>query len=109
MIKSITLAKRKPGITYEEYTQYWKEKHGPLAAKIIPGMRRYVQNHLIKLPGFEYEVDGIVEMWFDDIQAYQEYLAWRQSDEAKVLLDDVSKFADVTSRVTFIVEEHIMK
>lgn len=109
MIKSISLAKRKPGLTHEEYSRYWLEKHGPLAAKMIPGMRRYVQNHLIEIPGLKYDIDGIVEMWWDDVEAYQKYWAWRQTPEAKILQDDVNKFTDQSSRVRYIVEEHIIK
>jgi len=50
LIKSITLAYRKPGMTREEFNQYWLEKHGPLAARLIPGVRKYVQNHFISAP-----------------------------------------------------------
>ena len=39
MIKSIALAHRKPGLTREEYNRYWKEEHGPLAARLLPGLR----------------------------------------------------------------------
>ena len=66
MIKSIVVAHRKTGLSHEEYNKYWLEKHGPLAAKLIPGLRRYVQNHYIPIPGMEYQGDGIVEMWYDD-------------------------------------------
>jgi uncharacterized protein (TIGR02118 family) len=64
MIKSIVVAHRKTGLSHEEYNKYWLEKHGPLAAKLIPGLRRYVQNHYVPIPGMEYQGDGIVEMWY---------------------------------------------
>ena len=50
MIKSIALAHRKTGLTREEYNRYWKEQHAPLAAKLIPGVRKYVQNHFVEIP-----------------------------------------------------------
>ena len=78
MIKMITLAHRKTGMTRAEYSKYWLETHAPLAAREIPYLRKYVQNHLIELPGREYQGDGIVEMWFDDLESWKksnEYLA----------------------------------
>ena len=51
MIKTISLAYRKEGMTHEEYNKHWLEIHGPLAAKMIPNLRKYVQNHFIQIPG----------------------------------------------------------
>ncbi len=109
MIKMVVLVKRKSSLTYEEFQQHWKETHGPLAAKVVPGMRKYIQDHLVELPGVKNEFDGITEVWFDDVEAFQRYLAWRQTDEAKVLHDDEDKFVDMSMVVRYIVEEHIMK
>lgn len=107
MIKSITLLKRKPGITQEEFDRYWKEKHGPLAAALLPGLRKYIQDHLIEMPGLKYEFDGIAEIYFDNVEALQKYLAWRQTKEGKALLDDEKKFFSGMAR--YVVEEHVMK
>ena len=108
MIKLISLIYKKPRLSDEEFYKYWKEKHEPLAAGIIPGLRRYVQNHPIKIPGFEYEVDGIAELWFDDLDAYRSSRTWRQSDEAKLLLDDEDKFMDRDRVTRYVVEEQVI-
>lgn len=108
MLKLIALISRKSGLTDEEFYKYWKEKHGPLAAKIIPGLRKYIQNHLVRLPGIKYDGDGFVELWFDNLEAYEKFLTWRQSDGAKVLLDDEDKFMDRSKIVRYVVEEHII-
>jgi uncharacterized protein (TIGR02118 family) len=108
MLKLIALISRKSGLTDEEFYKYWKEKHGPLAAKIIPGLRKYIQNHLVRLPGIKYDGDGFVELWFDNLEAYEKFLTWRQSDGAKVLLDDEDKFMDRSKLVRYVVEEHII-
>lgn len=108
MLKLIALISRKSGLTDEEFYKYWKEKHGPLAAKTIPGLRKYIQNHLVRLPGIKYDGDGFVELWFDNLEAYEKFLTWRQSDGAKVLLDDEDKFMDRSKIVRYVVEEHII-
>jgi uncharacterized protein (TIGR02118 family) len=109
MIKSIVVAYRKAGMNREEYNKYWLEKHAPLAARLIPGVRRYVQNHLVTIPGMEYEGDGIVEMWYDDIEAWQKSIKYIRSPEAKVLAEDAANFCDLRSGKSWIVEEHVIK
>ena len=109
MIKSIALAYRTAGMTREEYNKYWLKQHGPMAARMIPGLRKYVQNHPIQLPGQKNEFNGFAEIWFDDVEAFQGYLAWRQTDEAKALLDDEDNYVDIGRSIRYIVEEHFFK
>ena len=93
MIKSLTFLKRKPGLSREEFLRHWKEKHGPLAAKVVPGLKKYVQCHPV--PGIESDIDGIVELWWDSPESFQAFLSWRQSDAAKVLKEDEEKFVEI--------------
>ncbi|MBN2240349.1 MAG: EthD domain-containing protein [Dehalococcoidales bacterium] len=109
MIKSIVVAKRKAGMTREEFQKYWKDTHGPLAAKYMPGVRKYVQNHVIEVPGMEFNADGIVEMWYDDIETYLNTMKYLQSDEGKFLAEDGDKFAEIDGSNVWIVEEHVIK
>jgi uncharacterized protein (TIGR02118 family) len=109
MIKSIAVAHRKPGLTREEYNKYWKEKHGPLAARLLPGVRKYVQNRFVDVPGIEYEGDGIVEMWYDDVEAFQNAMRFIHSEEGRVLAEDGAKFAEMRGGGLWVVEEHVIK
>ena len=110
MIKSIAVAHRKPGLTREEYNKYWKEQHGPLAARLFPGLRKYVQNHLVEVPGMEYEGDGIVEMWYDDVEAFENSMRFVRSEEGKALAEDGVKFAEMRPGAgLWVVEEHVIK
>jgi uncharacterized protein (TIGR02118 family) len=108
MVKTLSILKRKPGLTPEEFLQYWKDKHAPLVARVIPGLRRYVQNHRLKIPGFECEIDGIAELWWDNLEALQSHLAWRQTEEAKVLIEDEKKFLDMSNRQRFYAVEYVV-
>jgi len=109
MIKSIVVAHRKAGLTHEEYNAYWLNQHAPLAAKLIPGLRRYVQNHYVSIPGMEYEGDGIVEMWYDDVNAWKKSMEYIRSPQAKVLAKDGANFCDLRNARVWIVEEHVIK
>jgi len=105
MIKSISLLTRRPELTHEEFVRHWVEIHAPLA-HAVPGMRRYVQNHIQgtrtrpDIPETKVDVDGIAETWFDDRQAMVRANA---SPEAKRLHDDGALF--IGRIKSFIVEE----
>jgi len=108
MIKTIALAHRKAGLTREEYSKYWLEKHAPMAARLIPHIKKYVQNHFIEVPGIEYEGDGIVEMWYDDLEA------WQKSRQAVFSSQELAKDAANFCRMSpgsgnfWVVEEHVI-
>ncbi len=108
MIKSIALAHRKTGMTREEYNRYWKEQHAPLAARLIPGLRRYVQNHFVDVPGIEHQGDGIVEMWYDNVDAFKKSMEFILSDAGKELVADGDKFIELKPGGLWIVEEHVI-
>jgi uncharacterized protein (TIGR02118 family) len=102
------MIKKKASFTQEEFLRYWKEKHGPLAAKVIPGLRKYVQHHPVRIPGVEFKIDGIAEIWWDNLQSLENYLAWRQSAEAKVLIADEGKFIDTSQTLRLFAEEQVI-
>jgi uncharacterized protein (TIGR02118 family) len=43
----MALLTRKAGMTREQFTRHWLEVHAPLA-HAVPGLRRYVQSHIIE-------------------------------------------------------------
>ena len=108
MIKSISLLTRRPELTHEQFMKHWVDIHAPLA-HAVPGMRRYVQNHIegartrADIPETEVEVDGIAETWFDDREAMARANA---SPEAKRLHDDGALF--IGGIKTFIIEELVV-
>ncbi len=109
MIKNIALAYRKPGMSVEEFRKYWREVHAPLCKRIIPGMRKYTQNYPLLLPGKEPDCDGIVEMWWDNLEAFQYFMKWVQSEAGRELREDGDKFLDMSKSRLWLVEEYIVK
>lgn len=94
MIKTIGLLTRKKDWTHAQFMKHWVETHAPLA-HAVPGLRRYVQNHIqgertrSDIETTPVEIDGIAELWFDD-QAALERAA--QTPEMKALHADGAKF-----------------
>jgi uncharacterized protein (TIGR02118 family) len=94
MIKVVGLLTRRPEFTHEQFVRHWLEIHGPLALA-VPGIRRYVQSHIVgthtrpDIPETDVEIDGIAELWYDDEAALARAAA---SPEMKRLTDDGALF-----------------
>ena len=108
MIKTIGLLTRKDGWSHEQFMKHWVEVHGPLA-HAVPGLRRYVQNHIqsvrsradiVETP---LEIDGVAELWFDDLAALE---TASRTPEMKALQADGAKF--IGRIKSFVVEEKVV-
>lgn len=104
MVKLVYCITRKPGLTDEEFFNYWENVHGPIGAR-IPGLRKLVQSRRISVLGDSRrsDFDGMAELWFDDMQAL---LAARQSLEWKASTEDEVNFIDHSKVAYFVTEEH---
>jgi uncharacterized protein (TIGR02118 family) len=75
----------------------------------VPGIRRYVQNHITEtvhhpdLPPSTQQIDGIVEMCFDDRTAMEAALT---SPEAKAMFDDGTLFIETVT--SFVVDPKVV-
>ncbi len=103
MVKLIYCITRKPGMSVEEFQRYWRETHGPIAAR-LSGLRRYVQCHTLselyvgeRPPAY----DGAAELWFDDLESLRQAMA---SPEVRAAREDERNFID-HSRVALILTE----
>ncbi len=67
MVKTFNFFKRKPGLSVDDFRNYWLNEHAAII-RAIPEMRKYVAS--ITLPSAyrnrEPLYDGISEAWFDD-------------------------------------------
>jgi len=105
-VKNVEFVSRKPGLAVDEFQRYWREVHGPLAAR-IPVIRRYVQSHTRpsayergRTPAY----DGVAITWFDDTQAMRasaasgEYARTR-ADEPNFIAPGEAPFIITTEHV----------
>ena len=83
---------RLPGTGAAAFHAYWRDHHGPIAAR-VPGLRRYVQNQVtVALAGDGAPVfDGVAQTWFDDLDAVRtsarsEELQRTRADEPNFML-----------------------
>lgn len=104
--KMIFGAKRRPGMSREEFGRYWTTTHAE-KAKRVPGIARYVINLAPDLSGrgSEQAYDGFAEVWFESEEAMR---ASARSPEIRVVLDDEPNLFDLSTRFNVIVREHVM-
>jgi uncharacterized protein (TIGR02118 family) len=102
--KVIFVLHRRPELSRQECLREWSgERHAALVAR-IPGLRRWVQNHVRSAPG-EPVCDGIGELWFDSAEAVEKALA---SDELAAAVEDAARFLDLDRTGLVVVEERPM-
>jgi hypothetical protein len=70
--KILLFMKRRPGMTFEAFQDYYENHHAPLCAKYTSGISRYQRRFLTSHPNPETGVtdelpfDVITELWFED-------------------------------------------
>ena len=113
MYKVIWLVKFRQDMAREDVVRWWREVHGPLAAK-TPGMVRYVQNYwthpldgesCLALTGSPH-FDGHAEHWFESVESYEAAMASEEWAETRV--DGPNGF-DSTTLVGGALSEHVVR
>lgn len=88
-VKNVEFLTRRPGMAVDEFQDYWRPVHGPIAAT-IPQVQRYVQSHTRRAgygAGRRPPWDGCAVTWFESTDAMRaaattaEYVRTR-ADEA---------------------------
>ena len=110
--KIVLLMKRKPGISMDEFRDYYENKHVPLAEPYTTALSHYVRRYIVPQthpetgPVDELPYDVITEMWFEDEAVFNgtlEYLTTTiMPDE---IIEDEKKFFDRSSfRIATLIE-----
>ncbi len=115
MIKLTYCLRRKPGMSWDEFSAYWRDVHAPLVAARAEalGIRRYVQVRTLqdrelhaglqrRNGGSPEPFDGIAELWFEDIRGTGHPDA---AQAARELLEDERNFIDLPNSPIWYGEE----
>lgn len=102
MIKFVGVVWRKPDLSREDFLRHWQTNHAEVVKK-LPGLRRYVQGPAVTRAGREPVIDGIAELWFDDVESLR--AAWR-SAAGLAVREDEKRFIDLERSYAFWAEDH---
>jgi len=111
VFKTIWFMKRKPGMSRQEFIEYYENNHRLIGERLMAGaathyMRRFL--HPVLAGGAEPVYDVVMELWFPDRATYENRMAQIWNDQATVaeVIEDETKFFDRESIVHYIAEEH---
>ena len=104
MLKFLVVLYRRPDITAERFHAVLRDEHGPMAER-IPGLRRYVQNHVARDPGRDHPGwDAVVELYWDDWASME--AAWL-TPEGRAATAHLAEFVDLERSTWSVVGEEI--
>ena len=115
MIKMVTLLKRKPGMSMEDFINYYETKHSKIGEKYLSSHAvRYVRRYLRPLPDSimpntmeDQFYDVVMEIWYPDRSAMEAAFADLSTSEAQAeITDDEAKLFDRSRIHFYMVEEH---
>lgn len=114
MLITLGFYKRKPGLTHEQFSQHWREVHGPLIAShpdVSKFLKRYVQHHIEPGHGFPGTVpldfDGFSEAWFESVEARQQMHAHPFFSQQVVA--DEARFIDMTQTRVLMFDKQVVQ
>ena len=113
MFKTIGLLKRRPGMSVEEFREYYESNHRVIGEKYLKGnAERYIRRFLNPYPHpltgeeVEPEYDVLLEIWYKDQAAFEATGAKLTTPEAaKEISEDEEKLFDRPAMRFFSVEE----
>lgn len=104
--KILLFLKRRPGMSVEEFRQYYENNHVKLCEKYAVGARRYVRRFLDPVGGEELPFDVITEVWLEDRAVFEAVceLTAKNAPPPEVLEDEMRLFDRSKSRTATVVE-----
>jgi uncharacterized protein (TIGR02118 family) len=106
MLKFLVVLYRRPDISRERFHAVLRDEHGPMAER-IPGLRRYVQNHVTKDPSRKHPGwDAVVELYWDDWASME--TAWLTA-EGQAATNHLAEFVDLDRSTWSVVNEEIRR
>jgi uncharacterized protein (TIGR02118 family) len=82
MLKFVVVLYRRPDLSPGRFHEVLRDEHGPMAEQ-LPGLRKYVQNHVVPDPNrLPPGWDAVVELFWDDWAAME--AAWKTPEGRRV-------------------------
>ena len=114
MFKVVGLGKRKPGMSFEDFVDYYKTRHSKLGDRVMKrvGANRYARRFIRPLPNQytgemqESDFDVIIEFWYETKADFERCFEISTGELRKEFEEDEENFFDrENSRLMLVVEE----
>jgi uncharacterized protein (TIGR02118 family) len=106
MLKFVVMLYRRPDLSVKQFRSILRGEHAAMAER-IPGLRRYIQNHVAadpvrKHPGW----DAIIELYWDDWPSME--AGWK-TPEGQQATEHLAEFVDLSRSTWSVVEEEVRR
>lgn len=112
MFKQVCLLTRRPGMSMEEFVDYYENRHAPLLAPMMPQARRYVRRFVQPEGGMAFgelpqvPFDCLMELWWESRDEFEACMAaLGEGDAFQKIYEDEEKIFASHSNPSFSVEE----
>jgi len=106
MLKFVVVLYRRPDLSPEQFHNNLRNEHGRMAEG-LPGLRRYVQNHVVPDPNRPHPGwDAVVELFWDDWAAME--AAWK-TPEGQRATSHLAEFVDLSRSTWSVVSEEVRR
>ena len=106
MYKLLFILKRRPGMSHEEFVDYYQNIHSKFVSKACPDAKRYFRKYLKPLaansspydkaapPSSEQAYDAVMELWFDSKEQFEASPGMNDPELLRVVMEDERKLFD---------------
>lgn len=110
MIKILSFKTRRPDLTTAAFRSHYEQRHVPLGLSFIEHFRwrRYLRNHVVGCLSGNVDFDCLTEFWIASRSDQARTAAFVATPGFSILDEDDHRFLDVSRRLSFEVEEHIL-
>jgi len=106
MLKFVVVLYRRADIPADRFHAILRDEHGPMAER-IPGLRRYIQDHVVKDPKRAHPGwDAVVELYWDDGASME--AAWLTA-EGRAATEHLALFVDLERSTWSVVSEEVRR
>jgi uncharacterized protein (TIGR02118 family) len=106
VVKFVVVLYRRPDVSAERFREILSGDHARMA-EALPGLLKYVQNHVASDPNRPHPGWGaVVELFWTDLAAME--VAWR-SPEGRQATEHLREFADLTRTTWSVVDEDVRR
>jgi hypothetical protein len=113
MLKQVCLLKRRPGMTREEFIDYYENRHSKIGEGCMPLARRYVRRYIVPEKNpitkevVEPPYDVVMELWWDSREDFESTMKQLgEGDLFKTIQEDEKNIFASHSNPVFTVEEY---
>jgi len=109
VFKTLAFLVRRPDLPRAEFARHYEEVHVPLALPALPGLERYVRNHLAAGAEAPEAFDCMTEFWYASAEHAQRVASAMRSDAGRAIRADELAFMDKPRNRSFAVEERVLR